>query len=357
MSKIKISKEKIAEIMKNISDNVNGKIVFLSYFGSNLYGLANENSDIDIKGVYIPNIEDALSGKYVSKYSYSSGDSSSKNSKDDIDISIYSIQNFNASLAKGDPNALDILFAASNKDAIILISDFWENEIANNNKLFNMDMAKKSMFGYAYSQLKKYGVSGSPYHAFIFAKKYFLNSKEQVLSKEVIDDLSSKYKEHMKDKIHFDAKNKSIDRIKPVSHHDKNAVLINALLFIEDVAIKHILESLEKNISKFNINKNLNDINWKAVSHAARIIVEMDELIEKSSISFPIKDSSYIKQIKLGERPFEEVEEYIEKGLSRVESYMNKIEENNIDKDSYSDEVNDKILVNYYMDSIAKSKK
>ena len=36
------------------------KLIYLSQYGSHLYGLNTENSDLDFRGVYIPTLDDII---------------------------------------------------------------------------------------------------------------------------------------------------------------------------------------------------------------------------------------------------------------------------------------------------------
>ena len=50
----------IDEIERQIKSKINGKLIYLSQYGSHLYGLNTENSDLDFRGVYIPNLDDII---------------------------------------------------------------------------------------------------------------------------------------------------------------------------------------------------------------------------------------------------------------------------------------------------------
>ena len=53
----------INKILKQLRPKVNGKLIYLSQYGSHLYGLNTENSDLDFRGVYIPTLDDIILGK------------------------------------------------------------------------------------------------------------------------------------------------------------------------------------------------------------------------------------------------------------------------------------------------------
>ena len=50
---------------------MNGEFVLVKmFFGSHLYGTTNENSDTDLKGVFLPNKRDILLGRIPQQYSF-----------------------------------------------------------------------------------------------------------------------------------------------------------------------------------------------------------------------------------------------------------------------------------------------
>ena len=53
----------IDKIIKQLNPLINGKLIYLSQYGSHLYGLNTENSDLDFRGVYIPTLDDIILGK------------------------------------------------------------------------------------------------------------------------------------------------------------------------------------------------------------------------------------------------------------------------------------------------------
>ena len=52
----------IDKIIKEL--NIRGKLVYLSQYGSHLYGLDTPSSDLDFRGIYIPSINDIILHKY-----------------------------------------------------------------------------------------------------------------------------------------------------------------------------------------------------------------------------------------------------------------------------------------------------
>ena len=51
---------KIEQFIKNFENQYNYRVVYVTQYGSKLYGTDNPNSDTDYKGIFIPNLLDAL---------------------------------------------------------------------------------------------------------------------------------------------------------------------------------------------------------------------------------------------------------------------------------------------------------
>src|SRR5262252_9423728 len=81
-------------------------------FGSHLYGTDTSDSDLDLKGVYVPEARDILLQRV--KPSVTSGrekGAGERNRPGDVDREYYSLQRYLALLAAGQTMAIDMLFA------------------------------------------------------------------------------------------------------------------------------------------------------------------------------------------------------------------------------------------------------
>ena len=70
---------------------MNETVIFKTLSGSRLYGTYNENSDTDIKGVFLPSMHDLILGKAPKHYVSSTGKSNEKNNAEDVDETYYSL--------------------------------------------------------------------------------------------------------------------------------------------------------------------------------------------------------------------------------------------------------------------------
>lgn len=116
------SKKLALQKAKELVQEVNGKLLYLTVFGSTLYGTSKSGkSDLDIKGIYIPSQESILLQKEQHCLSFTTGNSVTKNTEHDIDIQIWSIQKWLLQLLpEGNTNALDLLFSFTHPECVLV---------------------------------------------------------------------------------------------------------------------------------------------------------------------------------------------------------------------------------------------
>jgi len=66
--------------------------------------------------------------------------------------------------------------------------------------------------------------------------------------------------------------------------------------------------------------KAVDNIDWKALSHALRVVLEVRELLSTNFIKFPLRDRVYLKYIKVGELPVDDV-------IASLEMYIGDVDE------------------------------
>ena len=63
-------------------------------------------------------------------------------------------------------------------------------------------------------------------------------------------------------------------------------------------------------------------VDFKALSHAVRVIDEVEELIDSDFITFPLKNRVFITAIKEGRESLEDVMDYIDNKLTIVQEKL-----------------------------------
>lgn len=304
------------------------------YFGSKLYGTNTPESDLDIKGIFLPNAKDIILGNIVNHYSNNTNDSSSKNTSTDVDVEMYSLKYFLNLAYKGETIAIDMIHAP--KDQLFFLSEdhgyIWEFIQNNRHKFYTTDM--KAYLGYVRKQAAKYGVKGSR-----------IASLRQVL--DVINKLSDK-RSLSPVELNFYNKGSVLSQIKEVDikvKEFKHLLPINEFAFIDVddkgnefynvLGRKHQL-TIKMTELKLKLNKLWEEygerarkaeanegIDWKAMHHALRGGFQLLEIYQTGDLKYPLKDRKLLLDVKNGNIKFNVVSELLEEIVNDVESASN----------------------------------
>ena len=88
------------------------KMIVKMKFGSHLYGTDTKDSDIDYKGIFLPNKEEILLNRIPNSYNFTTKENNiGKNTSNDIDNEIYSLHYFLKLACEGQTVAIDMLHA------------------------------------------------------------------------------------------------------------------------------------------------------------------------------------------------------------------------------------------------------
>lgn len=116
-------------------------IIFETLVGSRAYGIHNDDSDFDTKGVMIPTKEYYFGNKRFEQYEGYEGDKV-----------IYDFRKMIKLISENNPNCLDMLYTP--KHCIYKITPYWE-KVMENADLFLSKKCKFTFSGYAIAQLKR----------------------------------------------------------------------------------------------------------------------------------------------------------------------------------------------------------
>ena len=332
----------IHEILKQLQPKIRGKLVYLSQFGSHLYGLNTENSDLDFRGVYIPNLDDVILKKdkdeineeleflHVKGMGYRFNEEEKVQIIPEntylklikVDVKIFSLQKFITLCSKADTNALDLLFSIEdnfiekyiNYDRNTTDSVIWQL-YSNRSKLINTSRLE-SPVTYAFKQATKYGIKGERYSKLLEALKV---AKE--LSEGSVRDLV----QYFPFADVFDDKYVKVDKLKN-KDIDEYYLNICGVQHQFNTSLNTFIERLEDKVNKEYTSertKSAKDGNdWKALSHAIRVLLEIQELLETGNIKFPLRQKDFLLDIKLGKVKREVIDEYFEEHLSGIMKCM-----------------------------------
>ena len=297
-------------------------------FGSKLYGTATPQSDTDYKEVFIPTANEILLGKYQDVISQGTGDSHSKNTSDDVDNDKYSLRKFINLLCDGDTFAMDMLHATSNPDCIISMDnpDVWMFIYNNRSKFYTCNM--KSYLGYLRKQSGKYGVKGSRLAA--------LRKVVDVL-KGVDDEVSLHYPKGDKtasvkvgeiaDKFPVDEFLQFVEVDIPQKGGKQRFYEVLGRRFQMTISVAEMKKSVYKLWDEYGDRARVAEANqgidWKALHHALRAGLQIKEIYETGDLRYPLKDSTYLLEVKKGEHTFADVQKHLEQIVDEVEEMAN----------------------------------
>lgn len=316
-----MTNQEIVEFVQDLCKKNNCKLLYLTIFGSNLYGTnISDKSDIDIKGIFLPDIKSCIFGKAPNNIHYSTGDNNSKNTVDDIDIDLWSIQYWTQRLLPiSDTGAIDTLFSYTNKNTILYINPVIE-PIFQNPLSFVDTTNTKTCVNYSLGQAKKYGIKGS--RLGIIRTVLLIADKKPETDR--LDD-------HFQEII--DACNNS-EYCTIATFSRSHGLSDEKLLFLcgkyhnLNIKMKEFANRVRKEYESYGNRAELAEknggIDWKALSHAVRAIFQTQELLETGNIVFPLKRKDEIVKIKTGQYDWNTTEGIILSELSTLETIFQK---------------------------------
>ena len=250
--------------------------------------------------------------------------------------------------AKGDTNAIDILFVYTNKDAVLKESLIWNELIENIDKILTKNV--KAYLGYCKSQCIKYSVKGDKlknYNAFkSFCEKY-LNEKDfNGAPVTLLEALEFEFSTHEYPD--------PVSRCIPESGAERNKIAFGetakfnfgdhcyietalnkeSYLTISDVkfqfhdSIKSSFKKVEKVISSYGKRAEAaasdNGVDWKAISHCVRVLLQVEELLTEGKITFPLTKADFIKAIKYNtsDMTYDEIMTWIEGHITHIDEVL-----------------------------------
>lgn len=275
-------------------------------FGSQLYGTANEKSDKDFKGVFMPLREQIFLGKIPKSLSENTKkDSNSKNTAEDIDTEMYSLHYFIHLACEGETAALDMLHAPDNM--LVETSEIWKSIVAERQRFYTKNL--KAFVGYARRQASKYGIKGSR-----------LNDAKRVLDFCGSTAMSQRVKQ--------------VWNQLPEGEHifklpeDDNGVRMYEVCgrkTCETASIEYLFQTVKKFHDNYGERArqaaNNENIDWKAVSHALRAAYQVKQILTQKTIVFPLAEADYLRQVKEGRLPYQsEVAPRLDGLMDEIES-------------------------------------
>lgn len=283
-------------------------------FGSHLYGTDTPQSDLDYKAVFVPDARDILlqrvKGSTSTKRPKAEGE---KNFAGEIDEENYSIQRYLGLAAEGQTVALDVLFAPA-QSMVEPPATEWEEITRNRAKLITR---KSTAFvGYCRQQANKYGIKGSRVAAARKALELLVASVERLGTTARLGEIDVEM--HALAAPYLGFATIELPNGNQIEHWEvcgRKMAYTSSIKYARD-----IMQGLVNEYGTRALQAERNEgIDWKALSHAVRVGEQAIELLKTGAVTFPLANAEYIKAIKLGKHPYQEVSDRIERLLIEVE--------------------------------------
>jgi len=273
------------------------KILFKCKFGSHLYGTETEKSDLDVKGIYLPDFKDVVLGRAAKTVSFNTKqNANAKNTKDDIDEEYYSLQYFLELACKGETFTQDMLHC--NKKNTLISSLEWEHIKAKRNLFYSKKMS--AFIQYTLNQTAKYCIKGSRLDAIKDARdlmKQICVTKPDVRLKDipaVLHQLIISHHEYCRFDIRETDKTSEFEIC-----GKKMQLTAKASYFLE--MLERFYDSYGGRAILAMENKGLD---FKAISHCLRAIYQLEEIVLTGDLKYPLKEADFLKDVKLGKKHF-----------------------------------------------------
>ena len=377
--------------------HINGTLLYLIQYGSHLYGTNTENSDLDFRGVYILTIDDLILHKDKDEINeeltlFEIRDEYNKNpviytkepktlisswhlKQIKVDIKIFSLQKFIRLCSKADTNALDLLFSLNNNNIPQYTysvttrqkkeesKNLWDNSVyiaksyipfwyilQHKDNLINTDRLE-SPITYAFKQATKYGLKGK-------RRQVMMNLLKDVNTYLFLDTTPADVplSRFMTDFIYedgtpvinqyIDGKHVKIDELDNKGKKEKY-LYVCGVQHQFNLELKRFAQRLEEKINKEYTSQRTIDAadgnDWKALSHAIRILFEIKQLLETGDIQFPV--DPIVKQIKLGQISREDIDNLFD---TTFQDIMEQIKQNTLNW-KYDEEFWNGYIYNLYV--------
>ena len=323
------------------------QIIVLITYGSHLYGTATEQSDLDIKGVYLPSARDILLQQVQPVVSQKRTKAfGEKNTAHDIDYELYSPAKFLSLLSQGQMVALDMLYAP--ESALRQTSPEWKSIQSLAPQILTKQAA--SFLSYCKMQANKYGMKGARIEAAQRLLGILLEAEGKYGSSAKLSQIAPTLKEFA---LHNEAFKLGVQdtltggQIEYFDIGGKRALFTGSLKTARAV-VQNLLEEYGQRARAAALNEG---IDWKALSHAVRIGHQALEFLKYQHITFPRPEAEHLLAIKQGKIPFDQVAQEIEELLTQIED----AKKNSLLLETYDQKIIDDFIEHLYLQQVKKA--
>ena len=287
--------------------------------GSRLYGTSTENSDFDFKVLYLPALEDLLVGKKMEIYKDKPVGDDEAMPAGAEETEYVPLQIFAKHFFEGQSYAFESAFSITQD-----IGEY-DEEHERTLKAFAKDLIEhyltkdiRAMVSYAIHQSQMYGV-----------KAERLNAVEALI--EVLEavehpaNTSLKQLDSVLQPLFGDTISYSIIKGTNIYYQEQPALKVNNREYPLTASAQYLLNEMVKVKARYGKRVQQaqgEEIDWKALSHAIRVVSQAVSLLQNGSLVFPLVESPMLLSVKRGEVPFEEAKAIFVELNTRMEELL-----------------------------------
>ncbi len=278
-------------------------------FGSHLYGLDTPDSDVDYKGVYMPDLHELLLNNYAGTYKHSTGGQHEKNAAGDIDTEVISLPKFIKHACDGETFAIDMLHCENPLSS----HPIWEELVANRRRFYSKSL--KAYMGYVKKQAAKYGLKGTR----LADIRYAMDALKKINPEAILGEVSP-------DCFYFGEYVKWVTVPATGNQtHDQQFYEVNMKKYQSTNSVGYVLEQLQKMWDGYGARAKQaeqNDgVDWKALSHALRAGYQARDIYTDGDFTYPLKETDFLLAVKRGQLDYKtEVAPELERLVAEVDA-------------------------------------
>lgn len=286
-------------------------------FGSHLYGTDTSESDLDLKGVYLPEAREILLQRITPSITRSprKGDGE-RNQPGDVDREYYSLHRYLALLSAGQTVAIDMLFAPDTA-MTTAPSPVWRDIQASAPRF--VSRRASAFVRYCRQQANRYGIKGSRVAAARAALTLLGTAEEEHGTTAKLGVLEHDLEQLAAETEHVvlvDAVMPGNRVVRQLEVCGRKVPFTASIKTARDM-VQHLVAEYGQRALQAERHEG---VDWKALSHAVRVGREAVELFTTGRIVFPLPYAGHLVRIKRGELPYAAVAEEIERLLDAVET-------------------------------------
>jgi predicted nucleotidyltransferase len=291
-------------------------LLYLTRYGSHLYGTNTERSDQDFKGLYLPNIDNLILCKKLEPYKFKTATDDVKNTESDWEVQLYPIQTWlNVLVKNGETEGIELLYSYTYRGAVIYCNSLMEDVFSYKGSLFD-PVNCQAFIGFAVSQAAKYFTKAERYsvikNIYDYAYNILKDKKiaEKTKVKEVFDEIINRFYHP--------------SYCLEITNGNIRSLEICGKIHQESIGLDEFVYRLAKSVKHYGHRTvtaaEMNFADYKSLSHALKALYVVESLYETHAISFPFPTeiSSILTDIKNGLVPVEKIESMIEGKIQRV---------------------------------------